>query len=327
MIHDLIQLIAEYGLLFVFVNVLAEQIGLPIPSVPALVIAGSLAMDGKISALDAFGAAFVACMIANAIWYVAGWYYGRSTLKLLCRISVSPDYCVRQTEVRFGRWGGLTLVLAKFFPGLSTIAPPLAGAMRLGRIRFLLLNGLGIAIWAAVAIGAGMLFHLEISHLILLLDEFEIAAVEVIFTLLALYIATKWWKRRRFYRMLRVARITVDELHRLFDQGQKPVVVDVRSSISRDQDPRFIPGALAMDIAEIDKRLEQLPIDREIIFYCTCPNEASAAFVAKKLITLGYTRVRPLQGGLDAWIKAGFEIEHQSGVLGRVAPVSGVLPA
>ena len=327
MIHDLIQLIAEYGLVLVFANVLAEQIGLPLPATPTLIVAGALAADGKMSAVDALIVAFVACAIANEIWYVAGRHYGRSMLRLLCRMSLSPDYCVRQTEVRFGRWGGLTLVLAKFIPGLATIAPPLAGAMRFGWLQFFLLNGLGIAVWAGAAIGAGILFHAEINRLILLMDEFQIAAVEVIFALLALYIATKWWKRLRFHKMLRIARIPVVELRRLIDQGQRPVVVDVRSPVARDQDRRFIPGALAMDISEVDKHLEQLPMDREIIFYCTCPNEASAAFVAKKLINVGYTRVRPLQGGLDAWIKAGFEIENRSAAPANQVPISAVSPA
>ena len=313
MTHELVQLIAEYGLLFVFANVLAEQIGLPLPSVPALIFAGALAVDGKISALNVFGAAFVACIIADGIWYVAGRYYGRSTLKTLCRISLSPDSCVRQTEVRFERWGGLTLILANFVPGLSTIAPPLAGAMRLGWTRFLLLNSIGITIWAGTSIGVGMVFHAEIDRLILLMDQFETTAIEVIVALLALYIAIKWWKRRQFYKRLRVARITVGELHRLINQGQRPVIVDVRSAIGRGQDPRFIPSALVMDTGEVDKHLEQFPKDRDIVFYCTCPNEASSAFVAKKLINLGYSRVRPLQGGLDAWIEAGFEIENRTG--------------
>jgi rhodanese-related sulfurtransferase len=129
--------------------------------------------------------------------------------------------------------------------------------------------------------------------------------------LLGGYIALKWWERRRFYKMLRIARIGVDELRALMDGGKRPVVVDVRSPGNRDLDPRFIPGALAMDVAEVDRRLEQLPANREIIFYCTCPNEASAAQVAKKLIGLGYTKVRPLHGGLDAWIAAGYEVEHR----------------
>jgi rhodanese-related sulfurtransferase len=237
-------------------------------------------------------------------------------MALLCRVSLSPDSCVRQTEVRFERWGGLTLVLSKFIPGLSTIAPPLAGAMRLGWPSFLLLNGLGAAIWAGVAIGAGMLFHSGINELIARLEDLGTLAVEAIAVLLGGYIALKWWERRRFYKMLRIARIGVRDLRALIDGGRRPVVVDVRSRSSRDLDRRFIPGALAMDIAEVDARLEELPTDREIIFYCTCPNEASAAQVAKKLIALGYTKVRPLHGGLDAWIDAGYEIEERTAASG-----------
>jgi rhodanese-related sulfurtransferase len=233
-------------------------------------------------------------------------------MRLLCRISLSPDSCVRQTEYQFGRWGGLTLVLAKFIPGLSTIAPPLAGATRLAWAPFLLWNGLGIALWAGAAIGAGMLLHAQIGELIVRLEDLGVLAIELVGALLAGYVALKWWERRRFYKMLRIARITVGDLRRLMDGGARPVVVDVRSPSGRELDPRFIPGALEMDMAEVDRRLEQLPADREIIFYCTCPNEASAAQVAKKLIELGYTKVRPLQGGLDAWLAAGYEVEHRA---------------
>jgi len=310
------RLIAQYGLALVFANVLLEQIGLPIPAIPALVVAGVLAAEGKLSAWAIFGVAFVACMIGDGLWYVAGRRWGRRVMKLLCRMSLSPDTCVRQTEVRFERWGGLTLVLSKFIPGLSTIAPPLAGAMRLGWPSFLLLNGLGAAIWAGAAIVAGTVFHAQISDLILRLEELGTVAIEIIGVLLGGYIALKWWERRRFYKMLRIARIGVDELRALMDGGKDPVVVDVRSPGIRDLDPRFIPGALAMDIAEAEKRLEQLPADREIIFYCTCPNEASAALVAKKLLGLGYTRVRPLHGGLDAWIAAGYDVEQRAAASG-----------
>jgi rhodanese-related sulfurtransferase len=219
---------------------------------------------------------------------------------------------VRQTEFRFERWGRLTLVLSKFIPGLSTIAPPLAGAMRLGWPSFLLLNSLGVVIWAGVAIGAGMAFHAQINEFIARLEGLGTLAAEAVGVLLGGYVALKWWERRRFYKALRIARIGVADLRVLMDGGRRPVVVDVRSPGARDLDPRFIPGALAMDAAEVDGRLGELPADREIVFYCTCPNEASAAQVAKKLIGLGYTKVRPLHGGLDAWIAAGYEVEHRA---------------
>jgi membrane protein DedA with SNARE-associated domain/rhodanese-related sulfurtransferase len=306
------RLIAEYGLALVFANVLLEQLGLPIPAVPTLVVAGALAAEGELSPLAVFGVAFVACMIGDAVWFLAGRRYGRRVMAFLCRVSLSPDSCVRQTEFRFERWGRLTLVLSKFIPGLSTIAPPLAGAMRLGWPSFLLLNSLGVVIWAGVAIGAGMAFHAQINEFIARLEGLGTLAAEAVGVLLGGYIALKWWERRRFYRALRIARIGVADLRALMDGGKRPVVVDVRSPGARDLDPRFIPGALAMGAAEVDGRLAELPADREIVFYCTCPNEASAAQVAKKLIGLGYTRVRPLHGGLDAWIAAGYEIEHRA---------------
>ena len=305
------RLIAEYGLALVFANVLLEQLGLPIPAMPTLIVAGALAAEGGFSLLAVFGLAFVACMLGDAVWYLAGRRWGRRVMAFLCRVSLSPDSCVRQTEFRFERWGRLTLVLSKFIPGLSTIAPPLAGAMRLGWPAFLLLNGLGVAIWAGVAIGAGMLFHAGIREFIDRLEGLGTLALQVIGVLLAGYVALKWWERRRFYKMLRVARIGVQELRSLIDGGGRPVVVDVRSRVARDLDPRFIPGALAMDIGEVDARLGELPAQGEIVFYCSCPNEASAAQVAKKLIGLGYTKVRPLHGGLDAWVAAGFDVERR----------------
>jgi len=308
-VQEVTRLIAQYGLLLVFGNVLIEQIGLPIPAAPTLVIAGALAVEGKLSAWATFGAAFAACTIGDVAWYLAGRLYGRRVMRLLCRISLSPDSCVRQTENHFERWGGSALVLAKFVPGLSGIAPPLAGATRLPWSTFLFLNSLGVVIWAGVAIGAGMLFHAQIDHLISRMEGLGSWALATLALLLSCYVALKWWERRRLHEMLRVARITAEELNKLIEGGEKPVVVDVRSPVAREGDRRFVPGALVMDLAEVEENLERLPIEREIVFYCSCPNEASAAYVAKRLMDLGYTRVRPLHGGLDAWIAAGYEVE------------------
>ena len=308
----MVSLITQYGLVLVFANVLMQQMGLPIPALPTLIVAGALAADGKISALALFAVAFIACAISDATWYSVGRLFGRRVMKLLCRISLSPESCVRQSEYLFHRWGNLTFVLAKFVPGLLMISPAMAGTMRLSGWSFALLDGLGAAIWAGAAIGTGMLFHHEISQLIGHLEELGGIAIAVIGVLLGGYIASRWRQRRRFYNRLRMARITVDELHRLIGEGQQPVIVDLRTSLVRDQDSRFIPHALVMDFAETDQWLDQVPTDREIIFYCTCPNEAGAARVARKLMDLGYTHVRPLLGGLDAWIAAGYEVENKS---------------
>jgi len=300
----------------VFANVLLEQLGLPIPAVPTLVLAGALSVDGRLSAGAVLGVALLACAIGDTAWYFAGRRYGNRVLKLLCRVSLSPDSCVRQSETQFERWGRLALVLGKFVPGLSTIAPPLAGVMRLRWPEFLVLNGIGILLWAGLAVGAGMLFHAQVDYLIDRLEDLGAAAAVLGATLLGGYIALKWWQRRRFYRTLRLARITADDLRGLLRTRKGTVVVDVRSRVARGRDPRFIPGAVALDMEELEKRLDELPADEEVVFYCSCPNEASAAVVARRLIDRGYTRVRPLLGGLEAWADAGYELEA------RAAPAS-----
>jgi membrane protein DedA with SNARE-associated domain/rhodanese-related sulfurtransferase len=253
------------------------------------------------------GLAFLACMIGDGLWFLAGRLYGRRVLRFLCGISLSPDSCVRQTQTQFERWGGIALVAAKFIPGLSTVAPPLAGAMRYGWVRFTLLNSLGILVWAGLAIGAGMLFHAQVSALLVWLEELGRAAVALIVAVLCAYVSFKWWERRRLYKTLRVARITVDELRKLMGQARKPVIVDLRAQLPGDE-RRSIPGAIVMDLAEVRNVRSGLPRDNDIVFLCDCPNEASAASAAKGLMDLGYTRVRPLLGGLDAWIAAGYEL-------------------
>ena len=311
--EELIHLVAQHGVALVFANVLLQQLGLPIPAVPTLIVAGALAAEGKLSAAAVFAVAVLACMIGDGAWYAAGRAFGRPVLNLLCRVSLSPDSCVRQSEYHFERWGAAALVLSKFIPGLSTIAPPLAGALRLGWLAFALLDGVGVALWAGAPILGGMLFYAELNRVGLALEGLGTAAIGLVVAIVAAYIAFKWWERKRFYRTLRLARISVEELRSLMDRGPQPVVVDVRSEVARKSDGRFIPGALVIDADEVDERLSKLPSDREIIFYCTCPNEASAAQVAKRLIDLGYKRVRPLHGGLDAWLAAGHEVELRQG--------------
>jgi membrane protein DedA with SNARE-associated domain/rhodanese-related sulfurtransferase len=322
-VQYIVSLVTQYGLALVFANVLVEQLGLPIPAVPTLVVAGALAAEGQFPVAAVLVLAFAACTIGDGLWYAAGRAWGRRVLRLLCRISLSPDTCVRQSEYRFERWGALTLVLAKFIPGLSAVAPPLAGAMRLAPGAFFLWNSLGVALWAGAAVGAGLLLHGQINELLARLEGLGTVAVEALCALLVGYVALKWWERRRFYKMLRVARVGADELRRLMREAGPPVIVDVRSPAVRALDPRYIPGALAMEPGEVEHRLEELPSDRDVVFYCTCPNEASAAAVAKRLIGLGYVRVRPLAGGLDAWIDAGYEVELRpapNGAQLRAAP-------
>jgi membrane protein DedA with SNARE-associated domain/rhodanese-related sulfurtransferase len=310
MTHDLVSLLGQYGLALVFANVLIEQMGLPVPAVPTLVVAGALASEGALSMPLLFAVALAACLLADIAWYIAGRRFGNRVMKLLCRISLTPDYCVSETQARFERWGVNALVIAKFVPGLKTIAPPLAGATRIAWPRFLFFNSLGGALWVGAGLGAGILLGPYMEPLLTWLDQIGSIAVVIIVALLTAYIAFKWWERRRFFTMLRMARISVDELYRLIDAGLKPVIVDVRSQTARSLEPRRIPGALHVPLHAVDHHVKDLPRDREIILYCTCPNEASAAQVAKILMNNGFTKVRPLHGGLEAWIAAGYEVEE-----------------
>ncbi len=309
MTHDLAALVGQYGLAIVFANVLIEQIGVPVPAMPTLMVAGAFAARGRLSLVAVFAVALVACAIADVAWYVAGRRYGNRVMRFLCGISLTPDSCVSQAQTRFESWGRNVLLVAKFLPGVALLAPPLAGATRIGWLPFLVFNTAGGALWVAVGMGGGILLGSQIERLLAYLEDYGTAAVFLLVAFLAGYVGFKWWERHRFYATLRMARVSVDELHRLMDAGVAPLIVDVRSPTARVIEPRHIPGALHLPLQGFDTHVADLPHDREIILYCSCPNEASAAQVAKLLMNHGFVRVRPLLGGLEAWIAAGLPVE------------------
>jgi len=304
--------VVDYRILIISANVLANQLGIPIPVIPTLVVAGALAAHGDISVLALFSTAVAACVAADSVWFLSGRIYGNGVMKLLCRISLTPDSCVSETQSRFERWGSNALLVAKFVPGLSLIAPPLAGATRMAWIRFLVFSTIGASAWVGLTVLGGMLFRRQIEALLPRLADYGLAAAVVIGAILVAYIAYKWWQRMRFYSVLRMARISVTELYKMMGDGLAPLVVDVRSPTALSLDPRGIPGALHIPLHNIEQHIKDLPRDREIIAYCSCPNEASAAQVAKLLMNNGFRRVRPLYGGLDAWIAAGYAVDRVS---------------
>ncbi|KLD63277.1 sulfurtransferase [Dyella japonica DSM 16301] len=310
MAHHIIELIAQYGLLLVFVNVLIEQAGVPLPAVPTMIVAGALASTERLPLSGVVAVAVLACLLADYAWYAAGRYFGGGVMRTLCRISLSPDSCVKQSELRFQRWRGGVLLLAKFVPGLSTVAPPLVGAMGLRTAPFVFFDGVGSLLWVGVAVSLGYVFSTQIDDLLVTLANAGSVALMLIGSLLVLYIIMKWWQRHRLIRALRMARITVQELNDELNKGRTPAIVDVRSEAARILDSRVIPGALLADVNSVDLIVNAVPLDAELVIYCTCPNEASAALVAKALMSRGYKRVRPLLGGLDAWDEAGYPVNR-----------------
>lgn len=286
---------------------LLERLGVPIPAMPTMIVGGAAAAEGEHSLALIFGLAVVASLIGDAAWYALGRAYGMRVLRLLCSISLSADSCVRQTSSHFERWGDWTVFLGKFIPGAGSVAPPLAGVMRMDVGRFIILTLAGSALWVGVSVALGALFARQVTELLAKLEDWGGIALLVVGALVAAYIALKWWERQRFYKTVRMARITVEELRSLMQGEPAPLVIDLRGPAERLGDGRAIPGAHAISLAEIERRVADFPKDREIVFYCNCPNEASAATAAKALHDLGYVRVRPLLGGLDAWIEAGYD--------------------
>ena len=310
MADEIVALIAQHGLLMVFLSVLVDQAGVPLPSIPALVVAGAMAASEKVSIPAILVVAVAACLLCDLAWYWAGRHFGAAVIRTLCRISLAPDSCVRQSETNFERWGGQMLLIAKFVPGLDAVAPPLMGAMRLPIQVFALLDGVGSLLWAGVPLGLGYFFAAQVDVVLAALASAGTFALELVLGLAALYILRKWWRRRSLLVALRMARITVEELHRAITHGRAPVVVDVRSRTSRRLDRRMVPGALLLELDRVDEGLYDVPLDQELVIYCNCPNEASSASAAKVLMARGYRHVRPLKGGLDAWGAAGYAVQR-----------------
>jgi membrane protein DedA with SNARE-associated domain len=268
-LNRLIALILRHGVSFVAANVFLEQIGAPIPAVPSLIVAGALTRTSQLSSTHLLIWSVVASLIADTIWFLLGRNYGYRILRTLCRVSLSPDSCVRDTEANFERWGMKSLLIAKFIPGFSTVAPPLAGATQRGVVEFMLYDGIGAAIWAGSAIAIGRAFHRAIARILDALENLGWWAIFIAATLLALFVIFKWWQRVRFIRQLRVARMQPHDLKSLLDGGHTPLIVDVRTEGARRRDPRRIPTAIVATAEELEERLRDIDPATEIVLYCT----------------------------------------------------------
>lgn len=296
----LAELIQLYGVLIVFAIVLVEQFGLPIPAYPILIVAGALSVDADVSWQLVWLAAIGACLICDFFWFRAGRFYGKRILRLLCKISLSPDSCVNQTEDRFRRFGVRSLLVSKFIPGFNTVAAPLSGAIGTQPRQFLLYSVTGAALWSGTGILLGVWFHNSVDGVLDTLSTFGSTALVVVAGLLALFVAFKYAERRRHRSRTAMERIEVGELLALIDSGHDPLIIDARS-LSAQQMEAAIPGALVFKACKPEHLMASLDRDRHIVVYCSCPNDVTAAEVARQFVSNGFHRARPLKGGLDAW--------------------------
>jgi membrane protein DedA with SNARE-associated domain/rhodanese-related sulfurtransferase len=307
--HELVALLLAHGALIIFVVTLTARVGAPVPASPLLVVAGSLVLAGQLSVVAALATSIAANVLGDGVWFLAGRRYGHRVMKQLCRISLSPDSCVRQSESLITRWGGSSLIAAKFVPGVSVIAAPMAGALGMSVPRFLAFELVAALVWTLTYMALGMIFSNQIQQIFDVMAGTGSVATAVLVLAVAAIVAVRYWQRQRFLRELQIPRIGVDELHALMQQGQDPLVIDVRSEASTQLDARRIPGAISVHLGDIQAKAAELSREREIVLYCSCPNEVSAARAAAVLVAQGLARARPLAGGLDAWVASGHATE------------------
>ena len=317
--NETLEFLVRNGTAVLFVVVFIEQIGVPLPAAPWLLAAGALAGGGRMNWFVALSVVTIGSSLADLIWFYLGRYRGQRVLSLLCRISLEPDSCVRRTQNLFTRYGMPGLVAAKFVPGLSTLAPPLAGSAGISTNRFLFFDGLGSMLYGGSFILAGYFFSPQLERIFDALVGLGHSALAIVIGLAALHFGYKYVQRRRVLSDLRIARITVDELLQKQEAGENPVILDLRSHLDMKQNPLRIRGALHMTMEEVQLRDQEIPRDRDIILYCSCPNEETSARVALSLHRKGILRVRPLLGGLDAWQERNYPTELHT--VGRAGPM------
>ncbi|HXB61681.1 MAG TPA: VTT domain-containing protein [Acidobacteriaceae bacterium] len=300
----------RHAYLILFGWVLGEQLGVPVPSVPLLITVGTLIAAHRMSGPASLLCVLCAAILGDSFWYALGKRYGSRVLELLCRLSFESNTCVAKTEGYFEKRGPSTLLIAKFVPGLNTVAPPIAGELGMPFGRFLLYDSAGILLWASAALCAGYFFGDIVRRNAMLLGLLAHFALAIFIVNVAGYIIFRFVQQRKFLRFVRENRMEIDELKAMIDAGEKPFIVDLRHPLDYLPDPRVLPGAVRIGPADLAAHKEVIPLDRDVILYCTCPSEQTSAKLALDLRRIGVTRVRPLKGGFDGWKEAGYALEE-----------------
>ena len=265
-IGSTLSFVERHGYALLLGWVFAEQSAIPLPSIPLLLAAGALGRAGRLNLMLAIACCTVGAVIGDTIWFTLGKNRGRKVLALLCRISLEPDSCVRQTENAFAKHGLSALLVSKFIPGLNTVAPPMAGMSKISYGRFALYDIAGSILWSGSCVALGYLFSEQLETLFVYVSRTGLNLFFLIAALLALWIGWKFVQRRRFLRALDVARITPEELQERLNAREELFVIDLRASVD---EPELIPGAIRISPEEISAQSGRIPRDREIILFCS----------------------------------------------------------
>ena len=300
----------HFAYIILFLWVLGEQLGVPVPSMPLLLAAGTLTATHRLSLPLVLLSVVAGCFVSDSLWYLLGKRFGSAMVKLVCRLSFERTTCVRKTEDYFTKYGEQALLVAKFIPGLGTVAAPIAGQTGMRYRVFLAYDLAGALFWASTLTLAGRFFGDVLKKNPGALSWMEHFAGAIFFLAVVGLLGYRVWKQQSFLKMVRSSRLDPTELKRMLDTGQNPYIVDLRHPLDYLPDPRVLPGAIRFSPETLMQRSAEIPRDRDVILYCTCPSEATAAKMALKLRQNGIYRVRPLLGGFDQWKKLGFPLER-----------------
>jgi membrane protein DedA with SNARE-associated domain/rhodanese-related sulfurtransferase len=310
-----IHILHVYGYAVLFAWVLIEQLGVPLPATPLVLAAGALSAQHELNFWLALPAGFCACAIADSTWFFIGRRYGHKVVRLLCKFSLEPTVCVRRTENSLGGRRHVTIVFAKFVPGVATVISPLAGRSKMPYGQFLALDALGSATWIATLLLLGRLFGDALRRDPRLLDEVGRFSGALLVVGIIGFFLIRLWRRHRTLRRLAASRLEPEELKAHIDSGEPVYIVDLRHPLELAEDPYTLPGARFVAAEAVRRWATDVPQDTDVVVFCSCPGEITAAKTALELQKFGIERVRPLKGGYDAWKRLGYPVDVVPGIV------------
>ncbi len=294
--------------------VLVEQIGIPIPSAPLLLMAGTLTATHRLHLTPVLGSILAGSMISDITWYFLGKRYGNVVVRLLCRFAPGRDTCVQRTEGYFGKHGASTLLISKFLPALNTMAGAIAGQTGMDFRLFLLCDAGGVLLWALAFVVGGRFFgdFLKLHpHALAWTAHFAVGLFVLLFLA---FVVSRIVRRQRSLKEIRTDRLSPEALFEMLERDEPLYLVDLRHPLDYLPDPRTLPGAVVMTPDRLVEMNKSIPKDRDVVLFCTCPNEETAVHMALTIRKMGVSRVRPLLGGFDGWKNLGYPLVAIHGV-------------
>ncbi|HEY0786629.1 MAG TPA: VTT domain-containing protein [Acidobacteriaceae bacterium] len=294
--------------LVLFLWTMVEQMGVPIPTAPLLLTVGTLTATHQLRLMPVLLSVLMGSLVSDFAWYSLGKRYGGAVVRLVCRFSPESSTCVRKTEGYFGKHGAKALLFAKFVPGLSTMAGAIAGQTRMGMRTFLAFDAAGVLIWALSFTVGGRFFgdFLKLHpHALAVVAHFAMALFALLFVG---FFLNRMRRRLASMAEIRTARLSPLELREMLDKGEEVYIVDLRHPLDYLPDPRTLPGAVLLTPDRLVESSKLIPRDRDVVLFCTCPNEETAVKMALTIRKMGVSRVRPLLGGYDGWKRLGYPL-------------------